>query len=434
LAGTLPYYPVYPADIQIRRENLGRRKNKKMSFMDLLSEKMNQTAATMGYDQPTPIQTKAIPAVMEGRDIIGQAQTGTGKTAAFAMPILEKIDTSSHEVQALILCPTRELAQQITEAITKMSQHMQDFSLVAVYGGTSMEPQIRKLAAGAQLVVGTPGRVLDHLKRRTMRFFHLTMVTLDEADEMLDMGFREDIEEIISYTSYKRQTLMFSATMPPEIMQFAKQFMKDPLFITIENEALVVPAIEQSYMETTEGTKTEALTSLIRKHKPRLSLVFCNTKHKVDEIATRLKRQGFRAEGLHGDMDQSRRDAVMNRFRSRSLSVLVATDVAARGLDISGVDLVFNYDVPKNAEHYVHRIGRTGRMGHAGKAITLVVLKEQKQIKRIQKHAQVVMGREMTEMKPTQTASQPLQATSRPRKAIPVSRPCSDKALPESPS
>jgi ATP-dependent RNA helicase DeaD len=367
--------------------------------MDLLSEKMNQTAAAIGYEKPTPIQEKAIPAIMEGRDIIGQAQTGTGKTAAFAMPILEKIDLISREVQALVLCPTRELAQQITEAVLQLSQHMEGFTVVAVYGGTHMESQIRKLAQGAQMIVGTPGRVLDHLRRRTMRFFHVKTVTLDEADEMLDMGFREDIEEILSYTSSKRQTLMFSATMPKEILLLAKQYQKDPLFITIENEALIVPAIEQSYLETTEQTKITELAALIRKHRPRLSLVFCNTKHKVDEISRRLKRMGFRAEGLHGDMDQARRDSIMNRFRTKTLSVLVATDIAARGLDISGVDLVFNYDVPKNAEHYVHRIGRTGRMGKAGRAITLVLGREQKQIKRIQKHAKVEMGDESASVK-----------------------------------
>jgi ATP-dependent RNA helicase DeaD len=366
-----------------------------MIYMDLLSREMNETAARMGYTQPTPIQAKAIPAAMEGRDIIGQAQTGTGKTAAFAMPILEKIDTGNREIQALVLCPTRELAQQITEAVTEMSRHLKDFSVVAVYGGTHMESQIRRLAqGGVQMIVGTPGRVLDHLRRRTIKFFNVKIVTLDEADEMLDMGFREDIEEIISYTSSKRQTMMFSATMPPEILALAKQYLKDPLFITVDDEALIVPGIEQSYMETTEKTKADALTGLLRKHRPKLALIFCNTKHMVDELSRRLKRQGFRAEGLHGDMDQSRRDAILQRFRTKALSVLVATDVAARGLDITGVDMVLNYDVPKNADHYVHRIGRTGRMGKAGKAITLVLVKDQKQMKRIQKHAQVSMGRE----------------------------------------
>jgi ATP-dependent RNA helicase DeaD len=371
-----------------------------MAFMEVLSDKMNETAARMGYTQPTPIQEKAIPAVMEGRDVIGQAQTGTGKTAAFAMPILEKIDTSNKDIQALVLCPTRELAQQITEAVLQMSAHMKDFSVLAVYGGTHMESQIRKLASGGvQMIVGTPGRVLDHLRRRTMKFFHVSFVTLDEADEMLDMGFREDIEEIISYTSSKRQTMMFSATMPPEIMALAKQYLKDPLFLTIEDQSLAASSVEQSYMETTEKTKAQALIGLIRKHKPKLALVFCNTKHMVDELTRTLKRQGFRVEGLHGDMDQSRRDAILNRFRANALNVLIATDVAARGLDISGVDLVFNYDVPKNADHYVHRIGRTGRMGKAGKAITLVLVKDMNQMKRIQLHAQVSMGKEVAQQK-----------------------------------
>ncbi len=366
-----------------------------MTFIPQLSDKMNQTAAAIGYERPTPIQEKAIPLILEGRDIIGQAQTGTGKTAAFAMPILEKLDLTNKEVQALVLCPTRELAQQITDAVTQFSQHLEGFSVVAVYGGTHMESQIRKLQqGGVQMIVGTPGRVLDHLRRRTVRFFHVKIVTLDEADEMLDMGFREDIEEILSYTSSKRQTLMFSATMPKEILDLAKQYQKEPEFITIENQALVVPAIEQSYLETTEKSKVAELANMLRKHKPRLSLVFCNTKHKVDEISRSLKRMGFRAEGLHGDMDQSRRDNIMMRFRTKTLSVLVATDIAARGLDISGVDLVFNYDVPKNAEHYVHRIGRTGRAGNVGRAITLVLGKEAKQMKRIQHHTKVEMGKE----------------------------------------
>jgi ATP-dependent RNA helicase DeaD len=338
---------------------------------------------------------------MQGRDIIGQAQTGTGKTAAFVIPILEKIDTSSKDVQALVLCPTRELAQQITDAVVQLSKHMPDLSVIAVYGGTHMQTQVRKMQEGVQLIVGTPGRVLDHLRRRTVRFYHVRMLTLDEADEMLDMGFRDDIEEIISYTSSARQTLLFSATMPKEILQLAKQYQKDPQLITIEDEALVVPAIEQSYLETTEKTKITELASLIRKNRANLSLVFCNTKNKVNEISSQLKRMGFRAEGLHGNMDQSIRDNIMARFRAKTLSVLVATDIAARGLDISGVDLVINFDVPKNADHYVHRIGRTGRAGKSGKAITLVLGKEQKQISRIQRLTQTKMEKEPTAKKAT---------------------------------
>ncbi len=394
-----------------------------MTFIPQLSDKMNETAAAIGYEQPTPIQEKAIPLILEGRDVIGQAQTGTGKTAAFAMPILEKLDLTSKEVQALVLCPTRELAQQITDAVTQFSQHLEGFSVVAVYGGTHMESQIRKLQqGGVQVIVGTPGRVLDHLRRRTVRFFHVKIVTLDEADEMLDMGFREDIEEILSYTSSKRQTLMFSATMPKEILDLAKQYQKEPEFITIENQALVVPAIEQSYLETTEKSKVAELANLLRKHKPRLSLVFCNTKHKVDEISRSLKRMGFRTEGLHGDMDQSRRDNIMMRFRTRTLSVLVATDIAARGLDISGVDMVFNYDVPKNAEHYVHRIGRTGRAGNTGKAITLVLGKEAKQMKRIQHHTKVEMGKETGKETVQNAAPQPTENSVPAEKARPANR------------
>ena len=329
---------------------------------------------------------------MEGRDVTGQAQTGTGKTAAFVIPILEKIDARNREVQALVLCPTRELAQQITEAVVKLSAHIPDLGVEAVYGGTHMMTQVRKLEkGGVQLIVGTPGRVLDHLRRRTVRFFQVRMVTLDEADEMLDMGFREDIDEIISYTSSKRQTLLFSATMPKEILDLTQQYQKDPLFVTIENQALVVPAIEQSYVETTEGNKNAELADLIRKHRAGQSLVFCNTKRQVNQIASYLRRKGFNVEGLHGDMEQYVRDGIMNRFRANTLRVLVATDIAARGIDVTNVDLVVNYDVPKNADHYVHRIGRTGRAGKTGSAVTLVLGRDQKQLKRIEKHTKHTM-------------------------------------------
>ena len=382
-----------------------------MNYMDILSAPMNATLAAMGFEKPTPIQEQTIPAILEGRDAIGQAQTGTGKTAAFAVPMLERIDLKDDRIQALVLAPTRELAQQITEQVIKLSAHMEGFRVMSMYGGTAMGPQNAKLAAGVHMVVGTPGRVLDHLRRRSMRVFGVRMVTLDEADEMLDMGFREDIEEILSYTSSKRQTLMFSATMPPPILELTKQYLNEPLFVGIEIKRPVVDTIEQSYVDTTEQTKSADLADLILQHKPGLALVFCNTKLKVDQLVGKLKRKGIRAEGIHGDMEQYRRDMILARFKERALNVLVATDVASRGLDISGVDMVFNYDVPKNAEHYVHRIGRTGRMGKSGKAITLVEKKDARTMSRIQHHTKVMMANEKGDMAAPQAQNEPKAQT-----------------------
>ena len=361
-----------------------------MSFLDVLSDEMNEAAAALGYTEPTPIQARAIPPILEGRDVIGQAQTGTGKTAAFLLPILQRIDLNLPEIQAVVLCPTRELAQQITDVAQKLSAKMEKFGVIAIYGGTNVNYQAQRLQ-GCQLIIGTPGRVLDQLRRRNMRFFHVKMVTLDEADEMLDMGFREDIDEIISYTSSRRQTLLFSATMPKEILELTELYQKDPLTVAIKSDTLTVKAIEQSYLETTEQGKIDELARAIRSNDAKLTLVFCNTKQKVNDIYRQLRHRGFNVEGLHGGIEQSVRDSIMLRFRTRALAVLVATDIAARGLDISGVDLVVNFDVPRNADHYVHRIGRTGRAGQTGKAITLVLNRDQKQLKRIQHHTQATM-------------------------------------------
>ncbi len=363
-----------------------------MSFLDCLSDEMNEAAAALGYTEPTPIQARAIPLLLEGRDVIGQAQTGTGKTAAFLLPILQRIDTSSPEIQAVVLCPTRELAQQITAVAEGLSRKMENFGVIAIYGGTNVSYQAQRLK-GCQLIIGTPGRVLDQLRRRNMRFFYVRMVTLDEADEMLDMGFREDIDEIISYTSSRRQTMLFSATMPKEILELTRLYQKDPVTVSIERDTLTAPDIEQTYVETTEQGKVDELAKLIRSSDAKLTLVFCNTKQKVSDLYRQLRRRGFNVEGLHGGIEQSVRDSIMMRFRTRALSVLVATDIAARGLDISGVDLVVNFDVPRNADHYVHRIGRTGRAGRSGRAVTLVLSRDQKQISRIQHHTHSAMGK-----------------------------------------
>lgn len=356
-----------------------------MNFMNILSDNMNRTVADIGYQTATPIQEKAIPVILEGRDIIGQAQTGTGKTAAFAIPILERINTKQRRVQALVLCPTRELALQTAESFRKLSRHLNGVQTLAVYGGQSIERQIRILRSGVQVVIGTPGRLKDHLNRGTLRLDGITVVTLDEADEMLDMGFRDDIRDILSRTPASRQTLLFSATMPKEILDLARSFQKHPEHLQIENKTVTVEAVDQFFMETREHTKIEVISQLVRAHAPELALVFCNTKRRVDQLAKAMRIMGHRVEGLHGDMSQRERDAVMFKFRSRSIDVLVATDVAARGIDVKDVQAVFNYDLPQNAEYYVHRIGRTGRAGQGGKAFSLVVGKERFRMLDIQK-------------------------------------------------
>jgi len=347
---------------------------------------MNRTIDQLGYEITTPIQEKAIPAILEGKDIIGQAQTGTGKTAAFAIPILERINVNQRRVQALVLCPTRELAMQTTEAFRNLSKHLPGIQVLTVYGGQSIEHQIRALRGGVHIVVGTPGRLMDHMRRRTLRLLNVAVVALDEADEMLDMGFRDDIQEILAATPDTRQTLLFSATMPKAILDLARKYQKNPEHIQIVNPTITVDAVLQYYIETFEHTKIDVLSALIRDQKSSLSLVFCKTKRRVDHLVETMRARGHIVAGLHGGMSQRERDAVMFKFRKRTIDVLVATDVAARGLDVSDVDAVFNYDIPQNAEYYVHRIGRTGRAGKAGKAFTLVVGRERLMIRDIQNH------------------------------------------------
>lgn len=355
-----------------------------MKFMEILSDNMNRTIARIGYTEPTPIQEKAISVVMEGKDVIGQAQTGTGKTAAFAVPILERIDIANRKVQAIVLCPTRELAMQITEEFKKFSLHMPGIVTLAVYGGQPIERQTRLLHKGVQIVVGTPGRVMDHMRRGTLKLAQVNVAVLDEADEMLDMGFRDAIATILEQTSVVRQTLLFSATMPYAIMELARRYQKSPVIIRTANQDMTVSAISQYYLETTERSKPVVISDLIYNHNSKLSLVFCNTKRKVEEVVDLLQRQGHKAVALHGDMRQFQRDEIMRGFRNKFYEVLVATDVAARGLDVKGIDIVFNYDVPQNVEYYVHRIGRTGRAGLAGKAFTLILGRERRMIRDIQ--------------------------------------------------
>ncbi len=355
-----------------------------MNFLENLSGKMDRTITQIGYTKATPIQEKAIPAILAGKDIIGQAQTGTGKTAAFVIPILEKLDAAKHCIQVLVLCPTRELAMQTTAAFRKFSAHLPGVRALAVYGGQPIDRQIGMLRNGVHIIVGTPGRILDHMKRRTISFDQVRIAVLDEADEMFDMGFRNDIQKILGSTPQDRQTLLFSATMPREILELTKRYQTDPQHICIAGKEMTVQKIKQYYLETADGTKPAVLSKLLKKHDPDLSLVFCNTKHRVDRLVKVLSNQGHSVAGLHGGMNQNQRDGVMKRFHTRAVDILVATDVAARGIDVKGIDMVFNYDIPKCTDFYVHRIGRTGRAGHEGKAITFIGSGERGMIQEIQ--------------------------------------------------
>ena len=339
-----------------------------------LSPTIMQAIEEIGYEEATPIQTRTIPLLMEGKDLIGQSQTGTGKTAAFAIPAIEKLlgQPYSKNPRVLVLCPTRELAMQACEEIRKLTAYARGIRPVAVYGGADIERQIRLLRAGAQIVVGTPGRVMDHMRRHTLLLQELQTVILDEADEMLSMGFREDIETIFQDVPDERQTVLFSATMSPEILAITEQYLREPAFIKAVQKELTVDKIEQYYYTIPHSLKIEALSRLMDVYQPRPAMIFCNTKKQVDELTSAMQQRGYVAEGLHGDMKQAARDHVMNTFRSGSVDILIATDVAARGIDVSGVGAVFNYDIPQDVEYYVHRIGRTGRAGQSGLAFTFV--------------------------------------------------------------
>lgn len=345
-----------------------------MQFSKLnLSQELINAAEALGFTEMTEIQEKSIPLLLEGRDVIGRSNTGTGKTAAFGIPAVEQITPAdSGNVCVLILCPTRELAMQACEEISKFARFKKYVRTSAVYGGASMEKQICALKKGANIVVGTPGRVMDHIRRKTLDLRKLRTVILDEADEMLNMGFREDIETILASVPQNRQTVLFSATMPPEILAITEKYQNSPVHIHIKSAQKTVSLVEQYYSEVAMGRKTDALKLLLTAFSPASSMVFCNTKKMVDELTEELLKCGFRAAGLHGDMKQSQRTQVMNGFKKGTVSVLAATDVAARGIDVSGIDAVFNYDIPQDNEYYIHRIGRTGRAGKAGTAYTLV--------------------------------------------------------------
>ncbi len=350
-----------------------------------LDDRILRAVKEMGFEEMSPIQAKAIPAVMEGKDIIGQAQTGTGKTAAFGIPMLEMVNPKDKAVQVIVLCPTRELAIQVADEIRNLAKFMHGVKVLPIYGGQEIVKQIKSLKTGVQIMVGTPGRVMDHMRRKTVKFGDVKMVVLDEADEMLNMGFREDIETILTDVPKERQTVLFSATMPKPIVEIAKTHQKNAETIKVVRKELTVENIEQYYFDVRPKNKDEVLSRLIDIYNPQLSVVFCNTKRKVDELTEMLKGRGYFAEGLHGDLVQKQRDRVMNSFRNGKTEILVATDVAARGIDVDNVDIVFNYDLPQDDEYYVHRIGRTGRAGKTGLALSFVSGKEVYKLKDIER-------------------------------------------------
>ena len=343
--------------------------------------------AEMGFEEATPIQSQAIPVVMSGVDVIGQAQTGTGKTASFGIPVLHKVDPNNKKTQVIILSPTRELAIQVADEIRKLAKYMHGVKILPVYGGQEISRQIKALKGGAQIIIGTPGRVMDHLRRKTIRCEAVNTIVLDEADEMLNMGFREDIETILEYIPEEgRQTVLFSATMPKPILDITKKYQHDAVTIKVVKKELTVPNIEQYYYDVKRKDKIEVLTRLLDYYNPKLSLVFCNTKRMVDELTEELQGRGYFAEGLHGDMKQTQRDRVMRGFRTGKTEILIATDVAARGIDVDDVEAVFNYDIPQDDEYYVHRIGRTGRAGRVGRSFSFVSGREVYKLKEIQRY------------------------------------------------
>ena len=337
----------------------------------------------MGFEEASPIQAQTIPLALEGKDIIGQAQTGTGKTAAFGIPLMEKIDLKDENIQGIVIAPTRELAIQVSEELFKLG-YGKRARVLAVYGGQDIDRQIRALKKKPHIIVGTPGRLLDHIKRKNIRLGDVHTVVLDEADEMLNMGFIEDIESILSTVPTERQTLLFSATMPDPIRRIAERFMKDPTLVKVKAKEMTVSLIEQYYVELRENEKFDTLARLLDIQTPELAIVFGRTKRRVDELASALNIRGYMAEGIHGDLSQAKRLSVLKKFKEGSIDVLVATDVAARGLDISGVTHVYNFDIPQDPESYVHRIGRTGRAGKHGVAITFVTPRERGQLQAVE--------------------------------------------------
>ena len=353
-----------------------------------LSDELNKAISDLGYEMPSPIQQKTIPLLLEGKDIIGQAQTGTGKTAAFALPTLQKIDTTTSRVQALVLTPTRELAIQVAEAFHSYAKHLNRVRVLPVYGGQSISQQIRHLRSGVQIVVGTPGRVMDHIRRETIDISNLKVVILDEADEMLNMGFQEDVEWILSHTPDTRQTALFSATMPRQVKRIAEKYLQNAVNVEIQQKTMTVPTVQQFYLNVSDSQKTDALTKLLETETAsgEAVLIFHRTKLGAASLTDKLQARGYAAEAMHGDMSQAQREIVIKKLRSGAVEIVVATDVAARGLDVERIATVVNYDMPSDTENYVHRIGRTGRAGRAGKAVLFVTPRQQRMLRDIEKY------------------------------------------------
>lgn len=363
-----------------------------MRFSDLnLSSELLRAIDDLGFESPSEVQEASIPIVLEGRDVLAQAQTGTGKTASFGIPMIEGMEEDADDLQALVLVPTRELARQVSEELKKLAKYKKFINIVPIYGGADMGKQLRDLKKGASIVVGTPGRVMDHMKRKTIRLDGLKFLTFDEADEMFDMGFRDDMKTIIERTNPDRQTLFFSATFDNDIREFSRLYQRDPAKVIIEKKELTAEKIEQFYLELNRNMKTEILNRLILIHKPKKSIIFCNTKRMVESLEGEIAQRGYKVDSLHGDMRQSSRDNVMKKFRNGAIDVLIATDVAARGLDVSDIDLVFNYDLPQQAEYYVHRIGRTARAGKKGASFTFVTSRDYPKFREIEKYANIKM-------------------------------------------
>lgn len=351
-----------------------------------VSEDIIRAAHDMGFEETTPIQGKAIPIILQGNDIIAQAPTGTGKTCAFGIPAIESVDTTNEKVQVLILCPTRELVIQTTEELSALAKYKRGIRTLPIYGGQQIDRQIIALKKRPQIIVGTPGRIMDHLRRGTLKLEHLKMIILDEADEMLNMGFREDIDVILESVPEERQFVLFSATLAKAILDIANKYQNNPITVNVVHKELTVPTVKQYYLEVRDSNKVEVLSRLIDANNFKLSVVFCNTKRRVDDLCRDLQARGYSAESLHGDMKQLQRDNVMSRFRNGLIDILIATDVAARGIDVDDVDAVFNYDVPSDEEYYVHRIGRTGRAQREGVSYTFAAGKELAKLRDIQRY------------------------------------------------
>ncbi len=357
----------------------------KFSTLDI-SEELQSAIADMGFEEATGIQGVAIPKAMEGVDMIGQAQTGTGKTVAFGIPAIEKVDTSNNQPQVIILCPTRELAIQVSEEMQRLAKYKTNLRILPVYGGQPIDRQIRSLRRGAQIIIGTPGRVMDHMRRGTLKLANINTMILDEADEMLNMGFREDIETILVQIPLERQILLFSATMPKPILEISNKFLNNPTIFRVKQKDITISNVKQLYLKVNRNDRTEVLCRLMDINNPKRAIIFCNTKKGVDELVGELQGRGYFADALHGDLNQNARDVVMAKLRNGTIDILVATDIAARGIDVDDIEAVFNYELPQDSEYYIHRIGRTGRAGRTGTAYSFVSGRQMNELRQIERY------------------------------------------------